>query len=224
MLIAALIAATTAASQVSIGGGSPAGLRIAWQQAIASSGDDWVNDIVPLDRGEFALTGFVGRSEGPGADWRALFARVTSDGRIVGRHEYGAGGGIDAFWTGARRAVAGGARWLGGFTSRIGFGGIDAWAAKVAVDGRLVEETTFGGGGYDRFTDMADTGDGQIFVGHSQPEGVERRRLLAVRLGDDGKVVWQRIVDADPDTLAALYVEPAGDGGFIVAGGLGHGD
>jgi hypothetical protein len=224
MIIAALAAAASAVAPVAIHGASPTGLRIAWQQVIASPGDDWINDIVPLGGQRFGLTGFVERSDGPKADWRALFASVTANGRILGREHYGAGSGIDAFWTGAKRAGPDGKRWIGGFTSRIGFGGIDAWAARVDANGKLVDERTFGGGGYDRFTSMADAGDGQLFVGHSEPEGVERRRLLAVRMSDDGKVLWQRIIDADPDALAALYVEPAGDGGFIVSGGLGHGE
>jgi len=224
MFIAALVAAATALPHVAIGRNSPAGLRIVWQQVISSPGDDWINDIVPLGGQRFGLTGFVERSEGPKADWRALFSSVTAKGRLLSRGHYGAGSGIDAFWTAAKRAGPDGQRWLGGFTSRIGFGGIDAWAVRVAVDGKLIEERTFGGGGYDRFTGMADAGDGQLFVGHSEPEGVERRRLLAVRLSDDGKLLWQRIIDANPDVLAALYVEPAGDGGFIVSGGVGHGE
>ncbi|MEO8175764.1 MAG: hypothetical protein ABI626_03800 [Sphingomicrobium sp.] len=201
---------------------APAGLRIEWSQTIASPGDDWINDIFPEGTAQFGLAGFVNRGDGADADWRALYGRLSADGKLLARHEYGAGHGIDAFWTGAVGAA--GETWLGGFTSRIGAGGIDAWVARVAANGTLIEEKTFGGGGYDRFTGMAAAVDGHVFVGHSEPKGVARRRLLAVKLDHKGLVVWQRIIDADPNALAALYVEPAGDGGFIVAGGLGHGE
>ena len=220
--VAILLSAPVATGGIALAPDAPPGLRIAWVETIASPGDDWVNDIIATGEGEFGLAGFVNRVDAAGADWRALYARINGDGKLLARHEFGGGRGIDAFWTGA--AGTAGETWLGGFTSRIGAGGIDAWAARIGADGKLLGEQAFGGGGYDRFTDMAVTTDGYVFVGHSEPQGVERRRLLAVKLDRAGQAAWQRIIDADPDALAALYVEPAGDGGLIVAGGLRRGE
>ncbi|WP_310467332.1 hypothetical protein [Sphingomonas sp.] len=220
--LAAALSAPAAENRVGIGRDAPSGLRIEWAQAIASPGDDWINDIFALAPGEFGLAGFVDRADAAGADWRSLYARISQNGQVRARHEFGAGRGIDAFWAGA--AAADGETWLAGFTSRIGAGGIDAWAARIAADGKLLEEKTFGGGGYDRFTSLAATADGYVLVGHSEPPDVERRRLFAVKLDRRGSAVWQRTIDADPDALAALYVAPAGDGGLIVAGGLRRGE
>ena len=76
LVIAAWIAAASPA-HLAIAEGSPNGLAIAWQQVISSPGDNWINDIVPLDSGDFGLTGFVGRSEDAKADWR-VFARALA--------------------------------------------------------------------------------------------------------------------------------------------------
>lgn len=223
VLLSALAAAAPLTSGgLVIGNGSPPGLGIEWSQVIASPADDWINDIVPVGSEEYLLAGFVGRTQGEAANWRGLYARLSGDGKLIARHEYGAEKGIDAFWTG--KPASSGDVWLGGFTSRIGAGGIDAWAARVDAQGRLLDDKAFGEGGYDRFTGMAAVDDGYVFVGHSEPVGVERRRLFAVKLGRSGQTLWERTIDADPDALAALYVEPAGDGGYIVSGGLGHGD
>ena len=214
-------AAPAAATPLALAPGAPPGLRVEWVQTIASPGDDWINDIFVAGPTAFGLAGFVNRGEEAAADWRALYARISGDGRVLARHEFGAGGGIDAFWTGTV-GRAGEARFVG-FSSRIGAGGIDAWTARVAADGRLLDEQTFGGGGYDRFTDLAAGADGTVLIGHSEPQGVDRRRLLAVKLDAAGQTVWERVIDADPDALAPLYVEPSGDGGYIVSGVLGRG-
>ena len=105
-----------------------------------------------------------------------------------------------------------------GFTTRIGGGGIDAWSLLVAPDGETLAERAFGSAGYDRFTDVATVADGYVFVGHSQAEGSDKRRILIVKTGLDGQPLWERVHDA-AESWGALYIEPAGDGGFIIAGG-----
>ena len=84
-------------------------------------------------------------------------------------------------------------------------------------EGEERRERAFGGAGYDRFTDLAPAGDGYLFLGHSQLPGDMRRRLFAVRTDAAGRTLWERIIGG-PDSLAALYVEPAD--GFVVAGGI----
>jgi len=195
--------------------GDPA-TRLVWVRSFASAGDDWINDIVPLGGGRHLAVGFLDR--GDGSDWRALAASFGEDGTMLSTREYGQGGGIDAFWNAAPAAEGGLA--FAGFTTRIGAGGIDAWALFADAAGAMLREQSFGGAGYDRFTDVAAAADGHVFIGHSQPPGEERRRLFAVRTDADGTTRWERIIEG-PESISPLYIEPAGDGGFIVAGGIG---
>jgi hypothetical protein len=190
---------------------------IAWSRHFSSAGDDWINDLVSLADGTVMAVGFLNRRDGsPPSDWLALAAQLATDGRLVSQQVYGQGSGIDAFWSMAeapnkRRVIA-------GFTTRIGAGGIDALVLLTEPTGAFRGEQAFGESGYDRFTDVASTGDGFVFLGHSQPAGEDRRRIFVVKIDPEGKPLWQRIHDA-PESWGALYIEPVGDGGFIIAGG-----
>jgi hypothetical protein len=189
--------------------------RIAWSRSFASDGDDWINDIVPLSGGRYLAPGYLDR--GDGRDWRALAAVLTDDGIVLAAHEYGRGGGIDAFWTGAE--AGDGRLVLAGFTTRIGAGGIDGYALFADAGGKLLGERPFGDTDYDRFTDMAAAPDGWLFLGHSVAPGTERRRLFLVKTDRAGAPLWQRIIDG-ADAHSALYIEAAADGGFVIAGNL----
>ncbi|MEO5938116.1 MAG: hypothetical protein ABIQ43_03805 [Sphingomonas sp.] len=193
--------------------------RILWQHVFATANDDWINDIVPLNDGTFLAVGFLNR-KGTTSDWRALAAQFRDNGEIVTEREYGAGGGVDAFWS-AYQAQDGNLA-FSGFTSRIGGGGMDAWSMVTDKDGTIVKENAYGGGaGYDRFIDLAPTADGgYIFVGHTQPaDKPDVRYLLIVKTDAGGVEQWRR-AQAGPESDPALYIEPSGDGGFIIAGGL----
>ncbi|HKR24849.1 MAG TPA: hypothetical protein VJS15_06285, partial [Allosphingosinicella sp.] len=208
-----LLALALAAAPLTVEGDATA--RLVWTRSFASGGDDWVNDMVPLGDGEFVAVGFLGRG-GEGSDWRALAARISEEGVVGATREHGAGGGIDAFWS---AAPDGDGLVFAGFTTRIGAGGIDAFVLRASPAGEVMRERAFGGAGYDRFTDLAPAAGGFVFIGHSQRAGEDKRRLLAVRTRGNG-VAWERVVEG-PETISPLYVEPAGDGGFIVAGGIG---
>lgn len=222
LTLAALLAtpAAPAPSEAFNLAGDPAA-RLLWTRTFASPGDDWTNDIVPLSGGRYLAVGFLDRGDSPGADWRAFAATLGGDGTIEASHEYGQGGGIDAFWS--AQEAADGRRFFAGFTTRIGAGGIDALAFSTAEDGTLLNERSFGGAGYDRFTDLTPAGEGYVYLGHSQPAGEERRRLFAVCTDRDGNPLWERIIDG-PESYGALYVEATADGGFVIAGGIGRGE
>lgn len=193
---------------------------IVWLRAFSSEGDDWINDLVPIGQGQVAAVGFLGRDDAaPAPDWRALLAILEAGGEVRLQREYGADGGIDAFWTASR--ARGGELVLAGFTTRIGAGGIDGWAAVVDEAGSLLREASFGGAGYDRFTDFAMAADGFLFVGHSQRAGEDRRRIFLVRTNSRLEQLWERVIEGE-GSLGALYVEAAEDGGFVVAGVARH--
>lgn len=192
-----------------------------WSRTFASPGDDWINDLVPLANGNVLAVGFMGRDdEATAADWAAFASEISPSGTVRSERRYGEGGGTDAFWSVLEGA--GGRRIYAGFTTRIGGGGIDALALLADRDGRMVAEQAFGEAGYDRFTDLTQAGDGFVFIGHSQLAGSDRRRVFVVRTGPDGKESWRRIFDG-PGSWGGLYVEPSGDGGFLIVGGVSEG-
>jgi len=195
--------------------------EIRWMRTYASEHDDWINDIVPLRGGGVLAVGFLNRNQMQ-SDWRALVVALDIGGRERWRAEYGEGGGADAFWNGAE--TTDGALALVGFTTRIGAGGIDAWFARTDTQGRLLGESSFGDSEYDRVTDLAPTADGGwILVGHSVSPETSHRRVLLLKVDGAGREQWRRIV-TERESSGALYVEPSGDGAFIVSGGASQGD
>lgn len=222
---AALLAASSAPAQPRQDGlrlSGDSGARIAWLRVFASRGDDWINDIVPLTRERYLATGFLNRDDdaAPAARaWRALAAVIRGDGTVAADRHYGERG-INAFWSG--REGEGERVALAGFSDQGGAGGIDALALISRPDGAVEAQRLFGGAGYDRFTSLAATRDGYVFLGHSQPAGEERRRLFAVRTGRGLAPIWERIIEG-PESIGALYIAAAPDSGFVVAGGITHG-
>ena len=218
MLLAAVTAAAVEPLPLTVEGGT----KIEWAQVVASPNNDWINDLVPLANGNIIGVGFVNRQDGtPPSDWAAVAVEINPAGELVSERRYGEGAGIDAFWS--VMEGAGGRRMLAGFTTRIGPGGINGFAALTDADGGMIKESGHGGDGYDRFTDLTQAGDGFVLLGHSQLPGEDRRRVYLVKLDGNGNQSWERIFDG-PETWAALYVEPSGDGGFIIAGGVSQGD
>lgn len=218
--LAALLLSATAAASTPLAIAGDGSARIEWTQLISTAGDDWVNDLVPLKNGNVAAVGFLNRNDAGPSDWLALAAELRLNGSFVSQHRYGAGGGIDAFWS--MREAAQGGRMFAGFTTRFGGGGIDGFTLLARGDGAVVREAAFGGGGYDRFTSVAQVTDGYVLLGHSQAEGAAKRRVFAVKTDLNGKKLWERIYDA-PDSWGALYIESAPGGGFFIAGGTDQG-
>lgn len=211
-------AADPAESKLTVSGDETS--RLQWVEVLATPNNDWINDLVLLRNGNVAAAGFLNRRDDPPSDWSAVTAEVTPAGRLIAQKTYGEGGGIDAFF-GLAEAKDGGCI-LAGFTTRIGNGGIDAWAVVTRADGTVINEEAHGGAGYDRFTDVAVAKDGYVFLGHSQAEHSDKRRIFLVKTDRAGQKLWERVHDA-AESWGALYIEPAPGGGFIVAGGTSTG-
>ncbi|HEX6218197.1 MAG TPA: hypothetical protein VFZ35_02860 [Sphingomicrobium sp.] len=201
---------------LSVGG---ADTRIEWAQVVVSPNDDWINDLSMLRNGNVLGVGFVNRADGTfDSDWQAVQVEIDPAGRRVAEHRYGAGGGTDAFWS--AEELDGGNRIFAGLTSRLGPGGINGYVLVSRPDGTIVKENGYGHPGYDRFTDLAPGEGGFVFVGHSQSSDERMsRRTYILKTDPNGLPLWERIYGG-PEMWSALYIEPSGDGGFIIAGGM----
>ena len=198
--------------------------RIEWGQVVASPNDDWINDLVMLRNGNVLGVGFVNRADGSfDADWQAVQIELSPAGKRLAEHRYGSGGGTDAFW--AMQELADGNRIFAGLTTRVGPGGINAYVLVSRPDGTIVKENGYGRPGYDRVTDVAPAVGGFLFIGHSQTsDDRSSRQAYILKTDPNGLPLWERIYGG-PEMWSALYVEPSGDGGFIIAGGTdGSGD
>ena len=218
-IVQAVVAAPESPPPLTVSGDDKA--RLHWVRTFSTPNEDWINDLALLRNGNVAAAGFLNRRDDPPSDWSAVLAEVTPDGELVRQTHHGEGSGIDAFFGLAE--AENGSLMFAGFTTRIGHGGIDAWTLMARSDGSVASEEAHGGAGYDRFTDVAAAGDGWIFLGHSQAEHSDKRRIFLVKTDRAGRKLWERAHDA-AESWGALYIEPAPGGGFIVAGGTSTGD
>jgi hypothetical protein len=196
-------------------------LEIVWHRQYTSELDDWINQIKALSDGNYLAVGFVGRSDaGPSpSDWRALAVKFDGTGKEIWKREHGAGGGVDAYW--AAHETAEGKIAAGGFTTRIGSGGIDASIAVLDAQGWILKENAFGGIGYDRFTDITGAADGG-FVLAGFTEGLEagaHRDVLLLQTTANGVEDWRNTFGG-PGNDVALYLERTSDGGYVLSGGV----
>ena len=219
LLVAGAVVAAVEPSSLAVDGGIS---KIEWLLRVSSPNDDWINDLVPLANGNILGVGFLNRQDStPPSDWAAIAVEFEATGKAVSEHLYGEGAGVDAFWSAIEGE--GGRRMFAGFTTRIGRGGIDGLSLLANSDGSIAREKTHGWQGYDRFTDVTQAADGFVFVGHSQQPGSDLRQVYLVGTDGAGEEKWHSVLGG-AESWGGLYVEPSGDGGFIVSGGVSMGD
>ena len=200
---------------------SDGSLEVSWQRAFTSEQNDWINQITTLSDGNYLAVGFVGRDDEAAtpSDWRALVVKFDGSGTEIWKREHGAGGGVDAYW--GARETADGRIGAGGFTTRIGSGGIDAYVAVLDAKGWILKENAIGGPGYDRFTDIAGASDGGFMLaGFTEVLGAASHRdILLVKTSATGVEEWRKTYGG-PGSDVALYLERTSDGGYVLAGGV----
>lgn len=111
---------------------------------------------------------------------------------------------------------------VGGFTTRIGHGGIDAYSAILTHDGYIIKENAFGDSRYDRATDIAPALDGGfILAGFTEGDSTRKRDVLLIKINNGGIEQWRKTYGG-PENDQALYIEPTTDGGFVLTGTTEH--
>lgn len=164
--------------------------------------------------------------QGNGVD--VLVARFDAGGQALAAEQLGGAGEQQALDVAAQSGaivLAGDFRdimSLGGAPT-VGFGGEDAFAAKLGADASHLWHQTFGSTSDDRATRvavgpdgevaLAGTAAGEVIFGGSVAFG---RALFVAMLGDDGTPAWIQRFGAEGDHLAGIAVGPAGN--VILAG------
>ncbi|RME58638.1 MAG: hypothetical protein D6790_11655 [Caldilineae bacterium] len=95
----------------------------------------------------------------------------------------------------------------------------DAWILKLAGDGQIVWQRTYGGDKDESILDIRQLPDGGfIAAGWTQSFGVSQTDFWLMRLDAQGRVLWAKTYGG-PGVEQAWSVDLTGDGGFVVAGG-----
>jgi len=187
--------------------------EVLWQRAIGGDTVNRARALAATADGGAVVAGET-RSTTTG-DSDAWLVKVDADGEIVWQERCG---GKKADVAMSVREAADGSLAVAGFTYSYGAGNSDAWFLKISSTGKLLQQRTYGGAGWDDAYGICMADDGGYFLGGAtRPSASTPWDFWILRLDSDLKILWQRRYGGSKDDM--LYsIRSADDGGCVVAG------
>lgn len=137
--------------------------------------------------------------------------KLAADGTVAWQKTYG-GSGDDTAWSIQQTADLGFI--VAGTTASFGAGGTDVWIVKLAADGSVSWQKTYGGIGNETARSVQQTADeGYIVAGSRASSGA----FWVLKLASDGSVTWENAYGSGTDYEARATHQTA-DEGYIVVG------
>jgi hypothetical protein len=122
----------------------------------------------------------------------------------------------DVAWT-VQQSLDGGVI-AGGYTWSFGAGDCDFWLLKLAPDGTIEWQKTYGGVAEDYADLVYPTSDGgYLLIGNTNTYGAGRTDLWLLKLRADGSVIWEKAYGGR-EWDDGVAIQETQDGGYIVAG------
>jgi len=183
--------------------------RVLWDRTVGGPEDDWVYSVAMRGDGGFML---AGQTESLGPIPTVLLVRLDGEGNVLWSKALELGrpalaNEIKA--AGSGFVLAG---WIMG-----GGGDLNAWAALVDPEGKLLWERELGEGGEDWFGSVAVLADGSfLFAGSTTPGAEGERHILLAGIDDRGNITWHQALSEEGE--AAHRVCTLGNGGVALAG------
>lgn len=182
----------------------------AWTAIFGGAGADSIQDVIPAAHGGYFAVG-VTHSFGQGqAD--GWVARVDARGVSVWERAIG---GPQADELRSVAATPDGGCVLAGWTRSFGAGGSDGWVVKLAADGAVELQHTYGTGRDERFESIALVqGSAPVpgyYVGGAMDSIEGDEDIWVLGLDPFGAPVWQEVFSGSKDDdLSALTATPGG--------------
>ncbi len=158
----------------------------------------------------------AGRTESFGAGNGDVWVlKLASDGSVEWQKTYGGSRREEAL---SIQQTADGGYIVAGESQSLGAGDDDVWVFKLAVDGSVEWQKTYGGSQDEEAYSIQQTADGgYIVAGQTESFGVEDTDIWVFKLASDGSVEWQKTYGGSQDE-EAYSIQQTADGGYIVAG------
>ncbi|MFD2100290.1 hypothetical protein [Flagellimonas iocasae] len=215
--------------------------NILWEHSFGFAGHDHSYDVIQTTDGGFFFAGFLDvtlsdgegnfgkgssslTSHGVGEFWGT---KLDADGNLEWRRYFGGTNNDRAH--GVVQADDG-SYVMAGFSESDDFdvsntkGSYDFWVVKVAPDGTLVWEKSFGGTGIEVSYDIKKTLDGNYAIlGHTFSTDTDISKnhgesdVWLIKIDNDGKLLWEKTFGGTEfDDARGLGL--TADGGFLIAG------
>jgi len=158
--------------------------KIEWQQTYGGSNSDRAYSIHQTNDGGYIVVG-VTKSFGTGSS-AILILKLSSGGDIEWQKTYG-----EALLHGAYsiQQTNDGGYIVAGETCSFGAGNVDIWVLKLASDGMIEWQKTYGGSQLDEASSIQQTGDGgYIVAGSTDTYGAGKGDFLILKLSSNGDI------------------------------------
>lgn len=210
--------------------------QIIWQKTLGGTSNDVANKIKPTSDGGYIVCGHTESKDGDVHDHHgnfftdAWFVKLDEFGDTIWTHAYGGtydetAQDIVEIPSGGYMTVVYSVGSSGGDISTA-LGGDDFWVLRLASNGDIVWEKTFGGSGYDTPTSIINTYDDQFVVsGHSASQDGDISNPVSTSYDDawffkmdiDGNIIWDKSLGGT-DTDKLLMLKETADSGFVLTG------
>lgn len=185
-----------------------------WEKTFGGGEADTCSKVRHSGDGGFLIAGST-KSQGSG-DSDMWLAKLDPAGNLVWQKSYG--GAYDQV-TYDMQVLGDGGTVLAGTTKSMGAAGTNAYLVRTDRDGNLSWAKSYGGSADDLAASVLPLPDtGFLLAGYTKSIGAGKMDGWALRLTNDGNVVWEKTYGGVEDDGFAS-ITPASDGGFIAVGG-----
>jgi uncharacterized delta-60 repeat protein len=195
--------------------------NVQWERSYGGGGDneDSASSIQQTRDGGYIV---AGPTESFGAGDEDLWVlKLNSSGNVQWQKAYGEVDGEGAEYI---QQTSDGGYIVTGWTASFGSGGEDFWVLKLASNGNVQWQKTYGGGNDDEAMSIQQIADGDYIVaGWTESFGAGDADLWVLKLDSNGNVQWQKTYGGSgydggsvKDYVEAVSIQQTCEGGYIV--------
>jgi len=196
-----------------------------WQGTCGGTGNDEAFCIQQTSDGGYIAVGSTNSFGAGNSD--VWVVKLDSDGSIVWQNTSGGANYESAFCI---QQTDDGGYIVAGYTDSFGAGLQDVWIIKLASNGTITWQKTYGGPNNDLARSIRQTSDGGYIVAAYTDSFGTGRDFWILKLSSSGTVEWQKTYGGTGyEMIHFSPIQETSDGGFIVCGltnsfGLGNND
>lgn len=186
----------------------------AWVATYGGDEIDGVASIQQTSDGGYIVAGITNSFGAGESDFLVL--KLDASGGIQWQKTYG---GDNRDTPTSIQQTADGGYIVAGWTDSFGVGYMDIWVLKLAGNGNVQWQKTYGGSYVDVATSIQQIGGGYIVAGYSYTEffGASKSDFWVLKLDSSGNIQWQKTYGGGNDEWATSIWQTGGEG-YIVAG------
>ncbi len=183
-----------------------------WAKSYGGGFAEQANDIIQTSDNGFLIVGFSDISNIP-ADNQAYIVKTDAFGKQIWSKLLGSTGDDRAY----AAIVTKDGNYLIAGTTETTNKGYQAWAIKLAPNGNIIWEKTFGEIKEDYAKDVVETVDGYSFVGHTYNTSTLNKDIYLFKTDKSGTLLWEKTFGGNENDFG-YSLALAHDGGLILCG------